>query len=202
MFHASLLSPYQETELHGPNYHKPPPEIIEGEPEYEVEAIIGSRRTRKNKRLQYRIRWKGYSAAHDSWEPANQIHAPELIKEYQMTKLKRKLQIQYTSATMTKAEPLKREKRQELTKIKRDSSQDEISINSCTMSSPVDQAFNNVVQIAKATEAEMLPPRNEDDEGTTQVESLGSSSQGSASDYEPTAEVLLTQSIIRNPQLL
>ena len=119
-----------------------------------------------------------------------------------MTKLKKKLQIQNTLATMTEAEPPKRERHQESTKIKGGDSQNKISINSCTMSSPVDQTFNNVIQIAKATEAEMLPPNIQDDEGTTQVESSGSSSQGSTSDYEPTAEVLLTQSIIRNPQLL
>ena len=56
VFHSSLLSPYRETEIHGPNYHEPPPEIIEGEPEYKVEAVIGSRRTGKNRKLEYRIR--------------------------------------------------------------------------------------------------------------------------------------------------
>ena len=36
VFHATLLAPYTETELHGPNYLMPPPDIIEGEPEWEV----------------------------------------------------------------------------------------------------------------------------------------------------------------------
>jgi len=31
IFHASLLSPYHETETHGPNFVKPPPDLIEGE---------------------------------------------------------------------------------------------------------------------------------------------------------------------------
>ena len=85
VFHTSLLSPYTETDLHGPNYLQPPPDIVEGEPEYEVERILKSRRIGKNKTLQYLIRWKGYSQAHDSWEPAKQVHAPELIKQYLMT---------------------------------------------------------------------------------------------------------------------
>jgi hypothetical protein len=83
VFHASLLTPYIETELHGWNFPEPPPEIIEGDPEFEVEQVVGSRRIGKKKSLQYKIRWKGYSPAHDSWEPATQVHAPELIKEFQ-----------------------------------------------------------------------------------------------------------------------
>jgi hypothetical protein len=84
MFHTSLLSPYIKTEIHGPNYPKPPPDIIKGEPEFEVEQIVGSRHMGKGQTLQYKIRWKGYPPAHDSWEPANQVHAPELIKRYEM----------------------------------------------------------------------------------------------------------------------
>jgi hypothetical protein len=86
VFHTSLLTPYVETELHGRNFPKPPPEIIENDPEFEVEQIMGSRRVGKKKSLQYKIRWKGYSPAHDSWEPAAQVHAPELIKRFQKTK--------------------------------------------------------------------------------------------------------------------
>ncbi len=43
IFHAALLTPYKETEEHGPNYHEPPPDVIEGEPEWEVEQITGAR---------------------------------------------------------------------------------------------------------------------------------------------------------------
>jgi hypothetical protein len=86
VFHASLLTPYIKTELHGQNFPKPPLEIIEGDPEFKVEQIVGSRRIGKKKSLQYKICWKGYSLAHNSWEPAVQIHAPELIKRFQKTK--------------------------------------------------------------------------------------------------------------------
>ena len=37
---------------------------------------------RKSKEIQFLIRWKGYSAAHDSWKGADGIHAPVLIEEY------------------------------------------------------------------------------------------------------------------------
>ena len=36
IFHASLLSSYRKTETHGPNFSKPPPDLIGTEEEYEV----------------------------------------------------------------------------------------------------------------------------------------------------------------------
>ena len=39
MFHASTLTPYVETKEHGENYSRPPLDLIEGEEQYEVEAI-------------------------------------------------------------------------------------------------------------------------------------------------------------------
>jgi hypothetical protein len=44
VFHASLLTLYKETEEYGENFTQPPPELIEGQEEYEVEQIIDSRR--------------------------------------------------------------------------------------------------------------------------------------------------------------
>jgi len=32
--------------------------------------------------LQYFIKWKGYPKSDNTWEPADQIHAPELLKAY------------------------------------------------------------------------------------------------------------------------
>ncbi|KIN92934.1 hypothetical protein M404DRAFT_36574 [Pisolithus tinctorius Marx 270] len=40
VFHASLLSPYCENDIHGPNFPAPPPDLINEEEEYEVEAIV------------------------------------------------------------------------------------------------------------------------------------------------------------------
>ena len=79
VFHASLLTPYQETPEYGPNFPAPPPDIIEGETEYEVERILNSHRTSRGRHLEYLVRWKGYSEVDDSWEPRSNIHAPDLI---------------------------------------------------------------------------------------------------------------------------
>jgi len=40
VFHASLLSPYHEMPSHGPNFSRPPPDLINGEEEQEVERIL------------------------------------------------------------------------------------------------------------------------------------------------------------------
>src|SRR5712675_3376227 len=31
---------------------------------------------------QYRIRWKGYAPAHDTWEPIENVYAPELVQQF------------------------------------------------------------------------------------------------------------------------
>ncbi len=80
VFHASLLTPYKETPEHSPNFPEPSPELIDGEPEWEVEQIIDTR-CRRNQ-LQYLVRWKGFSEAHDSWEPTTHVHADHLIEAY------------------------------------------------------------------------------------------------------------------------
>ncbi len=40
VFHASILNPYHETTAHGPNFTHPPPDLIKGEEEFEVERIV------------------------------------------------------------------------------------------------------------------------------------------------------------------
>ena len=82
VFHVSLLMPYKETDAHGRNFPELPPDLIEGEPEYKVDQILTVRRHGCNQDLQYLLCWRGYSQAHDSWEPAEDVTAPELIKEF------------------------------------------------------------------------------------------------------------------------
>lgn len=40
VFHASLLLPYRENTVHGPNFSKPLPELITGEKEYKIAWIL------------------------------------------------------------------------------------------------------------------------------------------------------------------
>ena len=82
VFHSSLLTCYKETRESGAQFQHPPPELIGNEEEYEVEQIINHHHYGKHCQLQYLIHWKGYSAADDTWEPTDQVHANELVKTY------------------------------------------------------------------------------------------------------------------------
>jgi hypothetical protein len=82
VFHACLLTPYKETELHGPNETRPPPDLVEGQEEYKIEAII-SHRLHKNRETTYLIKWKGYNSSENSWIPESELtNAEEELNAY------------------------------------------------------------------------------------------------------------------------
>jgi len=83
VFHASLLTPYHEMAEHGLNYLQPPPDIIDDAPEWEVKKIIKARTFGCWKKKQYLVRWKGYSPAHDSWVNSEDMHAKDLILDFE-----------------------------------------------------------------------------------------------------------------------
>ena len=85
VFHVDLLTKYQETNAHGPNYERPLPEIIEGEPEWEVEKIINSRLHGRYKKLQFLVRWKGFPPSEDSWVLESDLSAPDLVEDFYAT---------------------------------------------------------------------------------------------------------------------
>ena len=73
VFNEVLLSPYREPQFESQKSRAepPPPDIIEGTPEYEVEEIVDSRMNRG--RLQYLVHWKGYPKEERTWEPARNL---------------------------------------------------------------------------------------------------------------------------------
>jgi hypothetical protein len=78
VLHASLLPPYKENDVHGDNFTEPPLELVEGEPEYEVESIVSHQRNGRG--FAYLVKWKGYSTGENTWEPEHNLqHAPELL---------------------------------------------------------------------------------------------------------------------------
>ena len=58
----------------------PLPEIIDGEEEWVVEDILDSKVI--NWKLRYLVKWKDFGVEHNSWEPQENVHTPDLVAEF------------------------------------------------------------------------------------------------------------------------
>ncbi|GLB35706.1 putative retrotransposable element tf2 155 kda protein type 1-like [Lyophyllum shimeji] len=59
----------------------PPPTLIDDEEWFDVEDILDSRFFRR--KLQYKVKWKGYGYEDASWEPVENVaHARDLVREF------------------------------------------------------------------------------------------------------------------------
>jgi Chromo (CHRromatin Organisation MOdifier) domain len=59
----------------------PPPELIDGQVEHEVEEVLNSRM--RWRRMEYLVKWKGYDAGQNTWEPYfNLDHAKDAIAKF------------------------------------------------------------------------------------------------------------------------
>jgi hypothetical protein len=81
-FHAALLKPYTETEIHGPNFTRPPPDVENEEERYEIETILQHRK--RGRKYQYLVKWKGYPITDASWQPSSDFEGggEEILEEY------------------------------------------------------------------------------------------------------------------------
>lgn len=87
VFHVDLLFPYKETEQYGPPFLRPPPDLIDGQEEQEIEAILDVRRKGRQRGLQYLIKWKGFPSSENEWVDQTEMHADDLVKQYHTSRL-------------------------------------------------------------------------------------------------------------------
>jgi hypothetical protein len=84
-FHVSLLKPYFEDTLRPERQQvlRPQPELVGEHMEFEVEAILNSKNTRKRGK-QYLVKWKGYGVNEATWEPASALkNAREAVENFE-----------------------------------------------------------------------------------------------------------------------
>jgi len=83
VIHGSRLTPYRETDVHRRNFPEPPPDLINGEEEYEVDSIKDHKK--KGRNYQYLVVWKGYSD--ETWEPESNLkNASGILQSYKRRK--------------------------------------------------------------------------------------------------------------------
>ena len=83
VFHIRLLEPYIPDPIPNRRHPPPPPVEIDEDLEYEVSAILDSRKRRN--RLEYLVEWIGYenTPEHRTWEPADNVaNASDYIRDF------------------------------------------------------------------------------------------------------------------------
>lgn len=102
----SKLKPYHDEPDRFPTRQqrnrRPPPELVNNEPEWEVEKMLDKRTRRYGQRevVEYLIRWRGYPEYDQTWEAAaNLRNAPQAIKDYEQDK--KGISPPHTTAPMT-----------------------------------------------------------------------------------------------------
>ncbi|CAF0857369.1 unnamed protein product [Rotaria sordida] len=96
----------------------------ESENEFQVEAIVDKRT--KGKKIQYLLKWKGYTDDDNTWEDKNNLNCPELVKEFEEN-LKKKTN---ERKSIRKSEPKSKTKSNKKAKLDESFEDDEIDENS------------------------------------------------------------------------
>ena len=78
----------------------------EEEVEYVVEKII-KHRTTKNGTLEYFLKWKGFTHADNTWEPAENLNCPGLVSVYEAERKKKKVPAAATQMSQKKGKKRK-----------------------------------------------------------------------------------------------
>lgn len=94
VFHVSLLTKFTTTAVHGPAFAKPPPDVVEGQQEYEVHTILrhqkittGKKGRKRTTRIKYLVHWKGYPRDEATWEEEeNLVNSKEAVDQYKKRK--------------------------------------------------------------------------------------------------------------------
>jgi Chromo (CHRromatin Organisation MOdifier) domain len=83
VFHVSLLTLHRPNMIQNRTQSPLPPIEIDGQIEYQVEAILDSKRIRN--KVKYLVRWTGYenTGKAETWEPIEHLHnCQNLLEEF------------------------------------------------------------------------------------------------------------------------
>jgi len=88
VYHVSMLETAPDSSIPNRTVEPPPPVEVDGEIEYEIDAILDTKLDRRRKcKLLYKVRWSGYEGSEDetSWLTADELsHAKELVSDFHL----------------------------------------------------------------------------------------------------------------------
>ena len=61
---------------------QPPPDLVDGEEEYEIEEILDLRKYGRGCKIQYLVKWKGYPSSDNQWVNWDDMHAEEALAKF------------------------------------------------------------------------------------------------------------------------
>ena len=87
VFHISMLEPHTPNTIPNRTQSPPPPEIIDGDLQYEIAEVVSSKIDKRYRcKLLYQVRWLGYEGTPEefTWVPADQLEedAIEAINDF------------------------------------------------------------------------------------------------------------------------
>ncbi|TKA68421.1 hypothetical protein B0A49_13253, partial [Cryomyces minteri] len=80
VFHTNLLRPATTDSIPGQRQLPPPPIIVDGEQEWQIEEVVDSRMNARLRRFEYRVRWTGYNDL--TWEPIENVSEATAVDKY------------------------------------------------------------------------------------------------------------------------
>jgi hypothetical protein len=94
VFRTDLLTPYCETIMHGANYQRPPPDLVNGVEEYKVKKVLDLCRHGRGRKLQYLVKWASYPDSDNQWVNWDDTTGTEgAIREFKRTNSDREVHI-------------------------------------------------------------------------------------------------------------
>ncbi len=80
VFHSSLLKKFVSSTVSGRSQSTPAPVVVDGEPKWEVEDIVGIRKVGRGR--QFLVKWKGFPDHENSWVKGKDLHAPDILADF------------------------------------------------------------------------------------------------------------------------
>ena len=99
VFHIDLLMPYHETIIHGANYQRAPPDLVDNAKEYEVEKVLDSQLFGRRQQLQYLVKWKGYPDSDNMWVDKDDVFADDKVWEFKESNPNARMHLRVTPSS-------------------------------------------------------------------------------------------------------